>query len=278
MIGPIDKFDAQGLAAGRAEALGAGGAAPAEKRKAAEEFVSLLFLEVLKAMRAAVPKGGLFESDSMENDIYTSMADTEVARAIAGREALGLRQMIEKALDRAAAKPVERRQVDAFDYRPAQAPVSRLYQSVERDRAPESPARELEAPAKGAVSSKFGLRADPWTGARRFHSGVDIAAPAGSPVRAAAAGKVAFSGWAEGYGNLVTGDHGDGTVTRYGHNGANLVAAGDEVAARHESALVGATGRATGPHLHFEVERHGQAVDPMQIIDYQGLFSESKKG
>jgi murein DD-endopeptidase MepM/ murein hydrolase activator NlpD len=279
MIGPIDKFDAQGLIADRAGALAAKGdaATAAEKKKAAEDFVALLFMEVLKTMRASIPKGGLFDSDSVENDVYTSMGDTEVARAIAGREALGLRQMIEKALDhsmsraldRGAPKPPDPSPVKplGFDSKPAE-PLPRA-QTDEQ-----SHAADLEAPLHGRISSRFGLRPDPWSGKTRFHKGVDIAAPAGSPVKAAAAGKVVFSGWAEGYGNLVTIDHGDGSLTRYGHNGANLVQAGEVVGSGQEIALVGATGRATGPHLHFEIERHGEAVDPSQVIDFKRLFTK----
>jgi murein DD-endopeptidase MepM/ murein hydrolase activator NlpD len=281
MIGPIDKFDAQALIADRAGALAAKGdvATAAEKKKAAEDFVALLFMEVLKTMRASIPKGGLFDSDSVENDVYTSMGDTEIARAIAGREALGLRQMMEKALDhnmsraldRSAPKPVDQSPATplGFDIKPAESSLPRIPTKQE------SHAPNLEAPVDGRISSRFGFRPDPWSGKTRFHKGVDIAAPAGTPIKAAAAGKVVSSGWAEGYGNLVTIDHGDGSVTRYGHNSANLVQAGDAVAAGQEIALVGSTGRATGAHLHFEIERNGEAVDPVQITDFKGLMAKT---
>jgi murein DD-endopeptidase MepM/ murein hydrolase activator NlpD len=283
MISPIDKFNAQDLIAAKAQALGegAGKAGAADKQKAAQEFVSLLFMEVLKAMRAGIPKGGLFESDSVENDIYTSLADTEVARAIAGKEALGLRSMIEKALDRSAGKGVDSSVIKAVDPSAARslnrqpAKIAKLLDAIV---AAESHSHELGAPASGAVSSKFGLRADPWTGASRFHKGLDIAAPAGSPVKAVAAGKVVFSGWAEEYGNLVTIDHGDGTSTRYGHNQVNLVHSGDEVAPGQQIALVGATGRATGPHLHFEMRRNGEAIDPTQVIGFQQVAGKTRRG
>ena len=265
MIGAIDKFSAQDLIAGKAERLAAaaGGASTAkEKEKVAQEFVALLFLEVLKVMRSAIPKGGLFESDSLQSDIYTTMGDTEIARTLAGREAMGLRKMVEKALDRSQLKTLD----------PRAAPAAGL--SSTRENSPP----ELGAPASGAVSSGFGVRPDPWTGENRFHKGLDIAARPGSPVKAAAAGKVIFSGRADGYGNLVTIDHGDGVVTRYGHNEVNLVGVGDQVGAEQEIALVGATGRSKGPHLHFEVHRNGQAVDPMQVLGLQGEFNISKKG
>jgi murein DD-endopeptidase MepM/ murein hydrolase activator NlpD len=281
MIGPIDKFDAQDLIAGRAQALGQNGnrSTPAEKKKAAEDFVALLFMEVLKTMRASIPKGGLFDSDSIENDVYTSMSDTEVARAIAGREALGLRRMIEKALDHKTPGMIDDNSSQNAEERPTRLPGADrnvVNPASKKDVAATiKPHQGLEAPVHGNISSKFGVRADPWTGSSQFHKGLDIAAAAGSPVKAAAAGTVVFSGWANGYGNLVTVDHGNGTLTRYGHNGINLVQTGDAVAAGQEIALVGATGRATGPHLHFEVERDGEAVDPGQTIDFKQLIAKA---
>jgi len=281
MIGPIDKFDAQGLIADRAGSLAAKGdaATAAEKKKAAEDFVALLFMEVLKTMRASIPKGGLFDSDSVEHDVYTSMGDAEIARAIAGREALGLRQMIEKALDHNMSRALDRSAPKAID-RPPSKPLGFDIKPAEAFRPrvaadEESHAHHLETPVDGRISSRFGLRPDPWSGKTRFHKGVDITATAGTPVKAAGAGKVAFSGWAEGYGNLVTIDHGDGSVTRYGHNGANLVQAGDAVAAGQEIARVGSTGRATGAHLHFEIERYGETVDPAQVIDFKGVIAKT---
>jgi murein DD-endopeptidase MepM/ murein hydrolase activator NlpD len=271
MIGEINKFNAQNLIAERAEALGAaanGNAAPNEKQKAAQEFVSLLFLEVLKAMRASIPKGGLFESESLQSDVYMTLADTEVSRAIAGREGMGLRKIIEKALDRSAAKAIEpsaTKSLDSTVARPLNLSAVKTHDAGIENRH----SHDLDAPAMGVVSSGFGLRADPFTGENKFHKGLDIAAPLGSPIKAAAAGKVAFSGWADGYGNLVTLDHGDGISTRYAHTAANLVNAGDDVAAGQEIALVGSTGRSTAPHLHFEVHKNGRPIDPMQVVGFQ---------
>jgi murein DD-endopeptidase MepM/ murein hydrolase activator NlpD len=280
MIGAIDKFNAQDLIAGKAQALGAatGNAAPNEKQKAAQEFVSLLFLEVLKAMRAAIPKGGLFDSESLESDVYTSLSDTEVARSLAGREGLGLRRIIEKALDQSVAKTLDRSVIRAPDsnaVRPLDAGPAKTLGRISTE---DNHSHDFETPAKGMVSSRFGVRPDPFTGESQFHKGLDIAAPLGSPIIAAAAGKVVFSGWAEGYGNLVTLDHGDGILTRYAHTAANLVNAGDDVAAGQEIALVGTSGRSTAPHLHFEMHRNGQPIDPMQIVGFQQVTSGARKG
>ena len=125
---------------------------------------------------------------------------------------------------------------------------------------------EKAQPTEGAVSSNFGLRRDPIGGATRFHDGIDIAAPTGSPVKAAAAGKVIFSGNVPGYGNLVELDHADGFITRYGHNSINLVAVGEEVRSGQLIALVGSTGRSTGPHLHFAVRKAGEPVNPSVFL------------
>jgi len=116
-------------------------------------------------------------------------------------------------------------------------------------------------PARGTITSRFGQR---WG---RFHTGVDIAAPQGSPIYAADGGTVIFSGWESGYGYLVKIDHHNGYVTYYGHASKLLVKKGDKVAKGQKIALVGSTGRATGPHLHFEVRKNGVPIDPMPFLN-----------
>jgi murein DD-endopeptidase MepM/ murein hydrolase activator NlpD len=281
MINPVDKFQVENLIAEKAQALGAaqtGNATPNEKQKAAQEFVSLLFLEVLKAMRASIPKGGLFESDSLQSDVYMTLADTEMSRALAGREGMGLRKLIEKALDRSTAKALDPNGPTPPDLNAARPFSHSALKTHDAGSAEDHHSHDFDPPATGVVSSGFGFRADPFTGESKFHKGLDIAAPLGSPIKAAAAGKVVFSGWTDGYGNLVTVDHGDGITTRYAHTAANLVNPGDEVAAGQEIALVGSTGRSTAPHLHFEVHKNGQAIDPMQVVAFQQFASGVKRG
>jgi murein DD-endopeptidase MepM/ murein hydrolase activator NlpD len=223
-----------------------------QRRKIAQEFTSFLYLEVLKAMRAATAQDGAAEGDSLSRDMYTAMMDAEVARLAAQRDSTGFSQAVEKSLERAIVSP-----------NPAGgAKTSAALPSAESRHDPVS----LQAPASGVISSGFGTRADPLTGSNMFHRGVDIAAPAGAPISAAANGRVVFSGWAAGYGNLVEIDHGDGWVTRYGHNSTNLVAAGDIVAAGQQIASVGQTGRATGDHLHFEVRHDGKPISPKVFL------------
>lgn len=117
-------------------------------------------------------------------------------------------------------------------------------------------------PVAGRISSGFGTRTHPLTGQRRLHAGLDIAAPAGTPIRAAAAGRVASAGPRGGYGLTVDVVHGDGTVTRYAHQSQLLVARDQAVAAGQVIGRVGSTGNSTGPHLHFEVRTAAGPIDP----------------
>ena len=118
----------------------------------------------------------------------------------------------------------------------------------------------------GWISSYFGRRADPFTGKSTSHRGVDFAGKAGGDVIAVAAGVVTYSGPRQGYGNMVEINHGNGYVTRYAHNERNLVAPGDQIQPGQVIALIGSTGRATGPNLHFEVWHQGRPVDPVKYV------------
>ena len=118
----------------------------------------------------------------------------------------------------------------------------------------------------GWISSYFGYRTDPFNGRREYHQGVDIAGEMNEPVVAVAAGIVTYAGKHGGYGNLVEINHGNGFVTRYGHNAKVLVAVGDTVSKGQEVALMGSTGRSTGPHVHFEVWRSGRVVNPIKYL------------
>ena len=121
-------------------------------------------------------------------------------------------------------------------------------------------------PLRSAVlTSTFGMRPHPVLGGVRGHGGVDLAAPAGAPVFATGPGKVVSAGWAGGYGLLVTIDHGGGKQSRYGHLSAASVSMGQIVPAGTVVGFVGATGLATGPHLHYEIRINGDAVDPTRV-------------
>lgn len=123
---------------------------------------------------------------------------------------------------------------------------------------------------RGYMTSGYGWRRDPFSGRGAMHRGVDFAARTGSDVITVAAGIVTFAGERNGYGILVEINHGNGYVTRYGHNSKVLVKPGDRVLKGQRVALVGSTGRSTGPHVHFEVLRNGEVVNPAQYIRAAG--------
>jgi len=118
----------------------------------------------------------------------------------------------------------------------------------------------------GWLSSNYGIRADPFTGERARHNGVDIANRFGAPVLSASRGIVTFAGKMKDFGHMVEVDHGYGYVTRYGHMSALAVHAGDEVGDGQVIGRVGSSGRSTGPHLHYEVHRFGRHINPAKFL------------
>ena len=118
----------------------------------------------------------------------------------------------------------------------------------------------------GWISSQFGRRTDPFTGHAAFHSGVDLAGAPGSRVISVAPGVVTFSGYKSGYGNVVEITHPTGYMTRYGHNSRNLARVGQTVQKGDPIAVIGSTGRSTGTHVHFEVLRDGNVVNPKKYL------------
>jgi murein DD-endopeptidase MepM/ murein hydrolase activator NlpD len=117
-------------------------------------------------------------------------------------------------------------------------------------------------PVTGTITSPFGWRSNPFGGAPEFHQGLDIAAPTGTTVTAAASGTVIMAQWYGGYGNYILIDHGGGYSTGYGHLSAIYVSNGQTVQKGQAIGAVGSTGESTGPHLHFEVRINGKPVDP----------------
>jgi len=121
-------------------------------------------------------------------------------------------------------------------------------------------------PIHGWLSAGYGMRADPFTGERDFHPGLDISADKGTPILATADGKVELAAPSGDYGNLVVVDHGYGLVTRYGHLSKFAVWQGRTVKRGDVLGYVGATGRATGPHLHYEILANGKLMNPLQLL------------
>jgi murein DD-endopeptidase MepM/ murein hydrolase activator NlpD len=121
-------------------------------------------------------------------------------------------------------------------------------------------------PLSGYISSNYGFRANPFTGTRQFHSGIDISANMGTPIRAAMSGRVIFAGWSDVFGNYVVISHHSGYRTLYGHMSVIRVKNGALVGTGERIGDVGSTGVSTGPHLHFTVYKNGLTVNPRALM------------
>jgi len=130
-------------------------------------------------------------------------------------------------------------------------------------------------PTQGWLSSAFSsMRVHPILHMARPHEGIDVSAPMGSPIEAPAAGVVTDAGWETGYGNTITIDHGFGIVTKFAHASKLLVKTGQRVSRGQRIALVGNSGLATGPHLHYEVHVNGRPVDPLKYVLPEGVVTD----
>lgn len=255
----------------------------AELKKAAEGFESMLMHQLLKEM---MPKDGGFFGDGLGSETYQQLFVEELSTLSARTGQLGLAAQIERDVaERAGLTDESEKRTEPIPGkilgRPLPRPTAESLKALGADIKAMGDARtisgnalnnynqarfNLESPLKGRLSSDFGLRKDPFTKETRHHKGVDIAAVEGSKIKAAADGIVKFSGWKPGYGNMVIVEHKQGYETRYAHNSDNTVRKGEVVKSGQVVAKVGQTGRATGSHLHFEVRKDGQAVDPNSMI------------
>lgn len=139
----------------------------------------------------------------------------------------------------------------------------REYLKIERDIYVATP---KGFPVKGSISSPYGSREHPRSGRYDFHSGIDISAAPGNPVKTTADGIVSFSGWSGGSGNLVVLEHGHGYSTFYAHNRSNNVKVGQKVRRGDIIGYVGSTGNSTGPHVHYEIWKNGKPVNPKKYL------------
>ena len=143
------------------------------------------------------------------------------------------------------------------------------------DGAAAQASQPMAAPTTGSITSDYGWRSDPFKGKQAWHAGMDIAAAEGDTVAACWDGKVVFAGQKGGYGNVVEVEHSGGWKSVYGHLRSYGVQVGDTVTAGGKIAEVGSTGRSTGPHLHFELRRGSETVDPHSLLAGSGLLQEA---
>lgn len=217
------------------------------------------------------PAGAVSETDLAFVNWLTAAERVRGAGQALGAWIEGLQADAAEVADRASAYfHVQLRQALAAGERWLATMVSDIEQRTAPFTVPDLTVLVAE-PVKGIESSGFGWRLDPINDSRKFHKGADYRADRGTPVYAAGAGVVVFSGRQKGYGKVIYLDHGGGLVTRYAHLRAIGVERGATVAADALIGEVGSTGRTTGPHLHFEVRIDGRAVDPGLAMDIGAL-------
>jgi len=201
-------------------------------------------LNALAAERAQL----VAAAQNQRNQVATQVADLE---GLSAQEEAALEKLI-----------VERQREEA-----ERRERERRAQAIAGGEAPGSAPIALSWPLSGPITSPFGLRANPFGGGRMdFHPGIDIAAPMGATIAAAAPGRVIYAGWYGGYGNAVIIDHGSSVATLYGHCSQLFVAVGQDVQRGQAIGAVGSTGMSTGPHLHFEVRVNGKPTDPTALL------------
>jgi YD repeat-containing protein len=272
---------------------------PEARKEAAKQFEALLLGELMKAMRATASFGEQ-EGDAFARSSYEEMFDRALVESSAG--GLGIAAIFEQqtsGVPGAGSSDVasrfatsDRGAVGRSRERALGVPVRQLVPSADNDSLLRSAgsaaygsegARERDGidsafagavpqpglwPVDGGVqSSGYGFRTHPIHGDKRFHSGLDIAAPEGREIRAVQRGTVTYAQRHPGYGNMVEITHPDGIVTRYAHASRLHVRVGDVVDVGETIADVGSTGQSTGPHLHFEVRDGARRLDPESYLE-----------
>lgn len=231
-------------------------------KKAAEQLEAYFLRRMFAELPA--PEGGLTGKSSL-GATFQDMFHESLADAMAAAGGIGLADQIKGQLDTEANPTFQaalmQRPATLLAMHGAERAAERAYGTYRSA----SPAM-LSVPVAGGVNSPFGLREDPIDGHERHHAGVDLGAPMGAEVAAAGGGVVVEAGARGGYGNMVVIDHGNGLETRYAHLSEVSVKEGERITGGARVGSVGETGRATGPHLHFEVRRDGRPVDPKDEI------------
>jgi murein DD-endopeptidase MepM/ murein hydrolase activator NlpD len=244
-------------------------AAGDDAEKAAKGLEAHFIRQMLSEMRSSSP-GGLLD-DGFAGSTFREMLDEKLADQMAAGGGIGIAKAVQRELEKGVNRSTLLTEQEPGGAHRSTSLTCQGSAGANRSISLTCPASSVRAyartaltiqPVDGAITSPFGARLDPLDGDLRGHAGLDLRAPAGSPARAAGAGTVVRAEAAGGYGNLVVVDHGGGLETRYAHLAHIDVEPGQRIEAGQSLGLVGATGRTTGPHLHFEVRRDGRAIDP----------------
>ena len=201
--------------------------------------------------------------EAQKNEIALLAQQLAVQKQELEGQAVAQQQLVSRLTNQRAAHAAAQRRLEADSQRVAtliQQLIIQQTQATGGDR--QQGTGQMRPPVAGPVTSGFGWRTHPVYGRRRLHTGMDFGVASGTPVLAADSGTVIYSGWYGGYGNTVVINHGNGLTTLYAHNSALLVAKDARVTKGQAVARSGSTGLSTGPHVHFEVRRNGQPVNP----------------
>jgi murein DD-endopeptidase MepM/ murein hydrolase activator NlpD len=229
-------------------------------REAAQKFEGYFVQMMFKEMRKAqASEDGLFSGTAMET--FSDLFDEEIAGRVSEGRGIGLANHIFKSLVGPDGIPGGASALGSGEGRGKIHVPAQVFGGTEG-----AYSWPLPKGQPGSITSDYGMRQDPFGRGHRHHRGLDISAPAGTPVLAMAAGEVLRSDRSPTYGNVVYVDHGQGVVTRYAHQERLDVVRGDRVVRGQQLGTVGSTGRSTGPHLHLEVRVGGKAVDPQEFL------------
>lgn len=269
----------------------------AQLQRLSHEFEAMFISEMLRGMRQSFLDGE--QEEGLGNATMTDTFDAELGQSLSKAGGMGLARIMLEALVKrgtdasAATVPVAPHVVAAYTSNattaaaatPASvagpaalaAPVSAAVTAVPE---PASAATTVAADNRpvsvpGKVTSPFGWRSDPFTGRPQFHAGTDVRMAYGQGVQAVAGGRVTAVGERSGYGLTVVIDHGNGLETRYAHLSGSSVREGDMVEAGQVVAQSGNSGRSTGPHLHLEARRNGQAIEMASLLKGSGAVADS---
>ncbi|EKD42161.1 MAG: peptidase, family M23/M37 protein [uncultured bacterium] len=221
-------------------------------KKASTDFEAFFMGQVMEEAHKAIPKSDLM-GDSMGLDLYQSLFIQEtVKQACATGRGFGLSKYF-------------------TEKRHATPAINDLKKLSDAKSNPSLPVKEfiVASPLPSLdISSAFGIRRDPFKHKLKHHDGIDLKGKQGTPIEAAADGKVSYSGVMKGYGNVVILDHGNGYETLYAHNQKNDVTVGESIKQGQVIGNIGKTGKATGPHLHFEVRKDGAKINPVTVFNF----------